>query len=194
MHRLINAAAKLIKADINSIPSETNKKFDPPYCTVSSKAENIAFLPKSLQILLSVLLCGNDVDVKLASIGQAVIQACIPRSVLAPLQIGLAVQLHHHFGSRYLVDLLNHMGFCASYFEVQRFESNAAATLNTTIPSYFPGKFLQFVADNVDHNVRTLDGHGTFHGMGIIACTTPGSNVSSPIPRTNISRSDLSDI
>ena len=23
-------------------------------------------------------------------------------------------------------------------------------------------------ADNVDHNIATLTGHGTFHGMGII--------------------------
>ena len=29
------------------------------------------------------------------------------------------------------------------------------------------------VADNVDHNVATLDGQGTFHGMGIIAISTP---------------------
>ena len=139
-------------------------------------------------------MCGNDTSVKLASIGQAIVQACRPKSLLAPLQIGLGVQLHHHFGSRYLVDLLNSMGFSASYYEVQRFELNAAATLSTTIPSYFPGKFLQFVADNADHNVRTLDGHGTFHRMGIIACTSPGSNVSLPIPRTNIQLSELSVI
>jgi len=27
----------------------------------------------------------------------------------------------------------------------------------------------QWVADNIDHNVRTLDGYGSFHGMGIIS-------------------------
>ena len=31
----------------------------------------------------------------------------------------------------------------------------------------FPGMFIQYIADNVDHNVITLDGSGTFHGMGI---------------------------
>jgi len=31
--------------------------------------------------------------------------------------------------------------------------------------------FTQFVADNFDHNVRTLDGLGIFYGMGIIAAT-----------------------
>ena len=28
--------------------------------------------------------------------------------------------------------------------------------------------FLQFAGDNVDHSLATLDGKGTFHGMGII--------------------------
>jgi hypothetical protein len=31
--------------------------------------------------------------------------------------------------------------------------------------------FTQYVADNFDHNVRTLDGYGTFHGMAIISAT-----------------------
>ena len=29
--------------------------------------------------------------------------------------------------------------------------------------------FTQFCADNIDHNVCTLDGNNTFHGMGMIA-------------------------
>ena len=32
--------------------------------------------------------------------------------------------------------------------------------------------FIQYVADNVDHNVRTLTGKGSFHAMGIIAVTS----------------------
>ena len=38
---------------------------------------------------------------------------------------------------------------------------------------YFPGTFTQSVTDNVDHNVSTLDGQDTFHGMGIIAVSNP---------------------
>ena len=41
---------------------------------------------------------------------------------------------------------------------------------------------MQFVADNADHNLRTLDGHETFHGMGIIAAATPGF----PLQRTDV--------
>ena len=33
--------------------------------------------------------------------------------------------------------------------------------------------WIQFAADNVDHQIRTLDGTGTFHGMGIIGAATP---------------------
>ena len=31
------------------------------------------------------------------------------------------------------------------------------------------------MADNVDHNLRTLDGNDTFHGMGLIVTVTPGT-------------------
>lgn len=53
-------------------------------------------LPTSLRVLLTDLFVGKDVQAKIASIGQAVMQAARPRILLAPLQIGLGVQLHHH--------------------------------------------------------------------------------------------------
>ena len=34
-----------------------------------------------------------------------------------------------------------------------------------------------FAGDNVDHNIITLDGKGTFHGMGMIAALTPGRKI-----------------
>ena len=40
------------------------------------------------------------------------------------------------------------------------------------LTEYPQGTFTQWVADNVDHNVATLSGEGTFHGMGIIAIST----------------------
>ncbi|KAM7450324.1 Rad2 nuclease [Porites harrisoni] len=45
--------------------------------------------------------------------------------------------------------------------EVQMFNKNAALSQGTDIPS-FNGEFVQYAADNVDHNIRTLDGHNTF--------------------------------
>lgn len=70
--------------------------------------QNIRFVPDSLQTLLRALFIGqNDSSVKVASVGQAIIQASRPRTLIAPLKIALSVQMHHHFGSRFLLDTLN---------------------------------------------------------------------------------------
>jgi len=68
---------------------------------------------------------------------------------------------------------LNSHGFCSSYSTIQKFERSAAVNQGTEIPGFVPGRFIQYIADNVDHNTRTLDGKDTFHGMGIIAAVTP---------------------
>ena len=49
------------------------------------------------------------------------------------------------------------------------------------------GSFSQWSADNVDHNVCTIDGKSTLHGMGIVVSTTPGRHARgfTPIPRQN---------
>ena len=54
---------------------------------------------------------------RVASLGLAIIQAARP--VMAPLQLGLAVQVHHRFGSRGLVEILHRLRFCVPYNEVQ---------------------------------------------------------------------------
>ena len=118
-------------------------------------------------------------------------QAARPRVLLAPLQVGVAVQLHHHFASRFLIDSLHRHGFCCSYQEVQKFGQNAAVNQGTDIPSH-TSEFVQYVADNVDHNIRTLDGNDTFHGMGIIAAVTPGTTQSQLVPRRQVNAEDIS--
>ena len=74
------------------------------------------------------------------------------------------------------MDTLNQLGFSSSYHEVLKYEKSAAISEGV--------QFIQYVADNVDHNIRTLDDHNTFHGMDIIATLTPGSkNIRSRIIR-----------
>jgi len=87
--------------------------------------------------------------------------------------------------------MLSRLGFCVSYDEVVRYKQ--------CVPQFVPGyveelptsdnrPFMQYVADNVDHNVRTLDGLGTFHGMGVISVSTFSTGtfgiVSGCVPRT----------
>ena len=127
------------------------------------------FVPASLCTLLKGLFTCKDSQVKTASIGQAFVQSARPRIIIAPLQLGLGVQLHNHFGSRFLIDTLNSQGFCCSYKEVSTFARCAAVSQWTEIPNLTEGSFVQYVADNVDQNICTLDGFITFHGMGMIA-------------------------
>eukprot|EP00794_Sanderia_malayensis_P021141 gene21141-23219_t len=181
---IIKAAAKLIKNDIKL--RETSKSHYPPIDDISSVDNNLDFVPCSLQILLKNIFVEEKPNRKVASIGQAIMQAARPKVLMAPLQLGLGVQMHHHFGSKFLVESLHAHGFCVSYSEVKRFESSAAALQQNDVFGLASGCFTQFVADNVDHNTRTLDGTSTFHGMGMIAVATPKISGHKVIPRVKI--------
>ena len=88
-----------------------------------------------------------------------------PKAVIAPLHLGVTVQMHHLFRSQFLIDSLSIMGFASSYPVVQRFEMNAACSLAPDVlggDMDILGQSLLFAGDNVDHNI-TLDGKGTFH-------------------------------
>ena len=189
--RLIEAAAKLIKSDIKSIePSKDSY----PTAEEMNAEKAVEFLPESLCTLLRVLFPGANSGIKVASLGQAVIQATRPRVLLCPLQLGLGVQLHHHFSSRFLIDSLNNHGFCCSYSEVQLFERSASVCMGTDIPNLTPDRVVQYAADNVDHNTITIDGLNTFHGMGMIATITPGTKRSFHVPRITVPTEEICSI
>ena len=181
---IIETAARLIKSDIKCMVTPVSDEY-PKTCELKLEP-SLEFVPESLRLMLQLLFVGKDVSRKCASIGQSIVQAVRPQAVIAPLQLGLCVQMHHLFRSRFLIDSLSAMGYCSSYSEVQTFENNAAAAI---APDMLGGDIdilemaLLFAADNVDHNIVTLDGKGTFHGMGMIAAITPGKQVSRTIQR-----------
>lgn len=136
---------------------------------------------------------------KIAIIGQAIVQAVGPRTIIAPLQLGLGVQAHHSFKSKFLVETLHKLGFSSSYPEVQKFRFCAASTVDeicldpNQVTEDYSKRLLQrhncslqvvkFVADNIDHDTRTIDGKDTFHGMGMIAAFTPANGSNKTIVR-----------
>ena len=145
--RIIRTAAELIKTDIKSIA--THQQY-PEITELRDVRIQVNFIPHSLKSLLKPLVYGKNSDLKVASIGQATLQAARPRVIIAPMQIGLGVQLHHHYGSRFLIDTLNHHGFCISYSEVRLYERSAAVSPDFDIPGYQQHQIVQYVADNVD--------------------------------------------
>ena len=109
--RIIETAAKLIKDDIKAV--KTSHSSYPSFDELKAE-ECINFLPVSLKTLLTGLFVGKEMHIKIASIGQAMMQATRPRVLLAPLQIGLGVLLHHLYASCFLIDALHKHGFCCS--------------------------------------------------------------------------------
>ena len=63
------------------------------------------------------------------------------------------------------------LGYCFSYNEVQRYKQFLISS-DTDVLTSISTEFTQFVSDNVDYNVCTFDGSGTFRGIGIIAFST----------------------
>ena len=65
------------------------------------------------------------------------------------------------------------------YDEVNRYKQSViqSESFDGLLSEYLPCTFTQWVADNVDHNVGTLDGKGSLHGLGIIAVSTPHSAI-----------------
>ena len=147
---IIQTAARLIKSDIKIFVTSDIETY--PQTADLKTVNAILYLPTSLRVLLESLFVGKYTTRRKATIGQAIIQDVRPRAVIAPLQLGLAVQTHHLYRSRFLVETLPAMGFCSSY-----------------------------------HDLVTLDGHGTFHSMGIVAAITPKSQISMRVPRKPVS-------
>ncbi|KAK6168833.1 hypothetical protein SNE40_020007 [Patella caerulea] len=145
------------------------------------------FIVPSLKIFLDVLL---NRELWKVALGQALIQAARPRSVIAPLLFGLGVELDHIFGSKWVVSQLYSLGFCISADEVALFKNSIlqdeeqyslstseeidSQVMDNETPCY------QFVADNADANIVTLDATGTFHGTGLIRWIKRGMVKSKP--------------
>lgn len=159
--------------DISDICMETAKKI----------------IPKSLYLLIRQIICPSDQpDVssatrnqlederKVLSVAQDVIHSPSNSKVKLPKHISLAMAIHHLSGSKLLITLLNRMGHCSSYDEVQAVDNSLAMEvtalveqMGTIIPSnIIPGSFIQIAADNNDINEETLDGENTTHATTIV--------------------------
>ena len=56
--------------------------------------------------------------------------------------------------------------------QIRRYKQSIFVSCQST-KEYQNFNFAQWSADKVDHNIATLTGHGTFHGMGIFETVTP---------------------
>ena len=118
VNRILDTAAKLLK---NSFRLAAQKKYSMDTFPSVDDVTTMGWIPKELQRLLGGII---DSNLKIESIGQCIVKAAMPRSVLPPILFALSVQLHHMFGSRWQLSLLDKLGFSLSYGEVTRFKKN----------------------------------------------------------------------
>ena len=109
------------------------------------------------------------------------------------MQISLGVQLHSQYASYNLIESLHAMGLCCSFKTARKYEKSATITFGTDVPEG-DKSFIQYIADNVDQNICTIDGNGTFNGMGIIAAVTPKVKFSKVIPKRTVSSQEITDL
>ena len=173
---IVETAAKIIKNAIKELDSNSYPSPD----GMESCGKIVEYLPKSQCIFLDNLFVGKEKSVSLASIGQAIMQQVRPKALIVPLQLGLGIQMHQHFGSRFLIDSLNKHWFCVSYSEVVKYEHYAAVHQETKIPGVPESSSAELT--HFMHNSSILDGHNTFHGMGIICSVTPAVSLSLTVP------------
>jgi len=72
-----------------------------------------------------------------------------------------------------LVDILSSLGVCVSYKEALLYEASSLFHPQPLVSPPQDGCFVQYVCDNADHNIGTLDGLNTFHSMGMIKIISP---------------------
>lgn len=74
--------------------------------------------------------------------------------------------------------LLFSLGFSATYYQADQLEISSLYQPQTCTSSTV---FSQYVFDNGDFNISTLDGLATFHSLGGIKCVTPAE----ALPKSN---------
>ena len=85
------------------------------------------------------------------------------------LQFGLAVAADNKFGSKLVNVMLHHLCFSSSYDEVVRFTQNVVPFEKADdVIKLMTGDFIQYVGDNTDHDINTIEGKNTHHGLGSI--------------------------
>ena len=192
----IDALIKVVGSYIRNEIKSADKHIDmyPDASEMKSMDRNLAFLPPSVRLLLQTIIKSKTADLRCASIGQAIMSATCPRAFLSPLQVGLCVTLDQKYGHRDLIDLLFNFGFCSSYSESGLYKKNAAVTQGVEVGELTADALLHFIADNVDHNAKTLDGEDVIHMMGQMGVVTPARSSQKKIPRIKVTLDDIRKI
>ena len=129
-NQIIKTALKLITNDI-AIVDLCPKSYPTTHCMTDIDSQ-LTLVPASLQMFLRPIV---KTDERVAVWGQNFIKACRPRSGVLPYQMGLAIQLDHRFGSKWMLNKFHRLGYTESYTETQNYKY---CFLNSRSRDYVP--------------------------------------------------------
>lgn len=168
--RIVRKAAEIILDDVEAMPYDNG--FYPPSHSFCNEAEDL--IPQSLKVFLDGIAkkkrSKEVVGRKITALAHALIAIIRPRCFISPILSSIALFIYRKFGSKQLVSLLCNLGFSASYHDAQQLELSNIHHPQESISSE---SFCQYIFDNADFNISTVDGWNTFHSMGGIKCVTP---------------------
>lgn len=114
---------------------------------------------------------------------------CVMRGETAvfsvPTPVELVATFHKKYGPRDLLEVLSIFGFSCSSYEVQLFQFSLIGRSiilslsifkhlhNYPLQIVLGDLFCQWVDDNADVNVDTIDGSNNWHAMGELQCVAP---------------------
>ena len=146
--QIIKTALKFICNDIATIDLDPTS-----YPTASSMADipsQLELVPESLQMFLRPIV---KTDEKVAIWGQNFIKAYRPRSGILPYQMGLAIQLEHRFGSKWMLNKLHRLGYTESYAETQNYKYCFLNDRNGVGISNVLGTIIEEPDDQIDDEI-----------------------------------------
>ena len=185
--RTLYHAAQIIKAEIKTSQGIEIQPLATDELTLSRMKSIIsASLIKFLSWVIARKGSSDDVEAQATlneaderhalMIAQDILHTATHGRFKTPKHVGLAMTIRHLTGSKQLITILNRMGDCSSYDEVEAIHTSLAMevlakseTTGVVIPSNIvPGVLVQAAADNNDINEETLDGKQTTHATTIV--------------------------
>jgi len=129
--QIVRSAAKLIATQSRETEYDTSHGVHPS--STDTTNDGTGFVPELLNAFLSTLI---PCKLKQSFIGQAIVQAARPQSVVSPLLLELALDLDSDSGlrngSRTLHDKLSRHGACVSYEETKQYKQSNLPSESTS--------------------------------------------------------------
>ena len=114
---VVKAAAKIMKEELKKM--SYSKEF---YPSVDDIVDGEKWVPEYLKNFMALLVPSIQ---KQLSLNQCIIQATKPRSVIAPIPFGVAVDIDKSTGRKQLIQHFSRLGFSITPDELHRFKQSA---------------------------------------------------------------------